>query len=196
MLNPSITRRWNGIYVLGQEFGVELHPRADGTLSAQIIAAPEITGIDRACCLFEGAVECIPVVHDTRLDCFAADQLLPFCRRGFSIVLEPGMAPALHKYLPALIKIAATSHACAGAIHQHLVDRREPIYHMIETATNIVARIVLNRWATDHSIRFERENGTWRAEADFMNSFDNQIVRAHLQAAETWANHYKLASFS
>jgi hypothetical protein len=184
MLNPNVQRRWSGIYVEGQEIGIELLSRADGTLAVDVIALPAITGFKEASRLSaERRVDCMPhevVVSDARLDCFAADHIVPYYRSGFTLALEPGMAQELRKWLPKLTATASVSKAVATQFQKQL---SEPIFHLLEAIAYVVARIILDRWTVEDSIAFERKEGRWKGETAFMNQFDSEAVRTLLDSA-------------
>lgn len=197
MLYPSVSRVWNGIHIEGQQICLQVNPQAEGTLTVDVVALPVLTGFDRPCRIsgeerleFAGANV---VVHDTRLECFAADRFVPFMRRGFAIDIEPGMAQALRAWLPKIILVASTSKTIADRFIQL---HQPPIHHMLDAITSVAARIALGTlhapatgsrlnltsWSVDESLRFEREYGVWRSCPEFMSLFDDNNVRQALVA--------------
>jgi hypothetical protein len=184
MLFPTASRDWTGVYVAGERVALRLHPHADGTISVTVIALPAITGFDRPCRLSscEEMPQFAPAgiqVHDTRLECFAADTHAPVLRTGFTLELEPGMAPQLRTWLAKLEAVAAASKAVADKFDAQLPP---PVYHMRSAITEVVARIVLDGWEAQHSVTYEREHGTWSRELEFMAQFDAESVAQDLRA--------------
>jgi hypothetical protein len=183
MLYPSVRREWNGIYIEGQQIGLVVQPHAEGTITVDVIALSAITGFDRPSRLLgEDRLELAPhevAVHDTRLECFAADKLVPSLRQGFALDLEPGMAQQLRAWLPRLIAVASASKAVADKFNAQVPP---PIYHMLSAITSVVARIVLASWEAEESVAFERRHGVWGKEDVFMNQFDNESVKQELIA--------------
>lgn len=182
MLNPNSSRLWHGIYIEGQQIGLRVMPSTRGTLSVDVIARPALTGFHDDCRLGqEEQLEFVPseiTVHDTRLECLAADRFAPFLRTGFMLDLEPGMAAQLRAWLPRLILAAATSKTLADLFSESLAT---PIFHMHAAIVDVVTRIVLADWDAEHSISFERERGTWRNEQQFMSQFNDPRVIQELQ---------------
>jgi hypothetical protein len=184
MLFPTVSRAWNGIYIEGERIGLQLQPYADGRIGVSVTGLPSITGFDRPCRL--SGDDSVPyfapaeiAVHDTRLECFAADQYAPVLRAGFTLELEPGMAQLLRAWMGKLTAVASASKALADTFSAQLPP---PVHHMLESVTAVVARIVLAGWNVDHSVAYEREHGTWGGEHGFMAQFDEEGVRQALRA--------------
>lgn len=183
MLAPTVCREWNGIYIEGQQIGLRVHPRAEGTIQVDVIALVEITGFARGCRVSgDEHLEFAPgdiTVHDTRLECFSADSLVPFLRKGFTLDLEPGMAQVLRDWLPKIFRVAAAAKAVADIFSEQLPP---PIYHMLDAITAVVKRVVTAGFTVDHSVAYERSHGVWRENHAFMRLFDNERVRLELDA--------------
>ncbi|MGG7604652.1 hypothetical protein [Massilia sp. BKSP1R2A-1] len=181
MLFPTVSRYCNGIYLEGQQVALQLHPLAEGTISVSILGLPSITGFDRRCTLLNDATPSFTPseikVGDTRIDCFAVDRFVPALRTGFTLELEPGMAQDLRAWLPKLANVAVASKAVADEFTKHVPP---PIYHMYGAITSVVSRIVLDGWAPDHSVAYEREHGIWAREEEFMAQFDTAEVSQYL----------------
>jgi hypothetical protein len=183
MLFPTASRDLDGVHLAGQRIALRLHPHPDGTISVTVIGLPALTGFDGPCRLSgEDRPYFAPdgiEVHDTRLECFAADPYAPILRTGFTLELEPGMAPLLRAWLPRLTTVATASKAIADQFSAQLP---EPIYHMLHSITSVVARIILAGWDVDHSVAYEREHGIWAKEHEFMAQFDAEAVAQELRA--------------
>jgi hypothetical protein len=183
MLFPTVSRDWNGVYLTGQRIALMLHPHAAGTISVAVIGLTAITDFDRPCRLSGDELpQFAPTgiqVHDTRLECFAADPYAPILRTGFTLELEPGMAPLLRAWLAKLTAVAAASNAIADKFSEQLPH---PIYHMLDAITSVVARIVLDGWEVEHSVAYERDHGIWRMQHEFMAQFDAEAVTQDLRA--------------
>jgi hypothetical protein len=184
MLFPTASREWNGVYIAGQLISLRLCPNAEGTISVMVAGHPAITGLDQPCRLSscEDLPQFAPTeiqVHDTRLECFAADRFAPVIRTGFTLELEPGMAPLLRTWLVKLTEVAAASKAIADKFSAQLPA---PIYHMLDAITSVVARIVLDAWEAEHAVAYEREYGIWAKEREFMAQFDAEGVAQDLRS--------------
>lgn len=184
MLFPTVIPEFDGVYIGGQLVGLRLHPDASGRILVSVIGLPEATGFDRNCSLssckdLPGFAPSEIHVHDTRLDCFAADPYVPTVRTGFTLELEPGMAPLLRIWLAKLVAVAQAAKAVADKFSTKLPP---PIYHMLNAITSVVRRIVLDGWGVEHSVAYEREHGTWRRTEPFMAAFDAEDVMQALRA--------------
>jgi hypothetical protein len=187
MLFPTTSRDWDGVCLVGQLVGLRLQPDADGKISVMVIGLPEITGLNQDCRL--SSCDELPSfapaeihVHDTRLECFGANPLAPVLRTGFTLELEPGMAPLLRIWLARLVVVATASKTIADKFSAQLPP---PIYHMFGAITSVVARIVLDGWEAEHSVAYEREHGIWSREREFMAQFDAEDVGRNLRALAT-----------
>lgn len=184
MLFPFAICEWNGVRIVGQLVSLRLHPNAEGKISVDVIGMPAVTGFDVAfrlssCENLPGFAPAEIQVHDTRLECLAADAHAPVLRTGFTLELEPGMAPLLRTWLAKLEAVAAASRAIADKFDAQLPP---PIYHMVDAITSVVARIVLEGWDVEHSVAYEREHGVWSSDLHFMAQFDTEDVAQDLRA--------------
>lgn len=183
MLFPTLRRDWDGIYLAGEGIGLRLLPNAEGTISVTVIGLTALTAFDRPCRLSSDDLpyfaETDILVHDTHLECFAADAYAPALRIGFKLELEPGMAPLLRAWLPKLAAVATASKAIADKFNTQLPH---PIYHMLSAITSVVARVVLDGCDAEHSVAYERGHGTWSSAHEFMAQFDAEDVRHDLSA--------------
>jgi hypothetical protein len=184
MLFPTVATDWNGVYIAGQLVGLRLHPNASGTIRVSVLGLPAATGFDRPCSLSSceetrGFTSDEIQVHDTHLDCFAADPYVPCVRTGFTLKLEPGMAPVLRVWLTKLEKVSAASKSISEKFSAQLPP---PIYHMFDAITSVVRRILLDGWDVGHSIAYEREHGTWGRQEEFMALFDSEDIKKDLHA--------------
>lgn len=178
MLFPTASRDLDGIYITGQLIGIRLHPDSSGSIYVTVIGLPGVTGFDRPCQITSSEERTLYApadihVHDTRLECFAADAFAPVLRKGFVLELEPGMAPLLRTWLT---KLAAVSAASKVIGEQFSAVNGEPVYHMLGAVTSVVARIVLYAWDAAHSVAFEKEHGIWSKQRGFMDQFDKEDV--------------------
>jgi hypothetical protein len=186
MLFPTASREWDGVCIAGQLVSLCLQPDAEGKISVTVIGLPAITGFNHPCRL--SSCEAVPrfdpaeiQVHDTHLECFAADACAPVLRTGLTLELEPGMAPLLRTWLAKLAAVATASKAIADKFNAQMPP---PIYHMLGAVTSVVARIVLNAWEVEHSVRYEKEHGIWSGEREFMAQFDAEGVMQDLRALD------------
>lgn len=189
MLFPTASRDLNGVYLAGQRIGLRLHPHAEGTISVTVVGLPTITGFDHPCRLSNDETPYFAPtgiqVHDTILECFAADPYAPVLRTGFTLELEPGMAPLLRVWHAKLTTVATASKAIADKFSAQLPP---PIHHMLDAITSVVARIVLDGWTVEHSVVYEREHGIWAQEHEFMAQFDAEGVRRDLHTLTVTAD--------
>jgi hypothetical protein len=181
MIFPTARRTWNGVDIEGQHIVLRLQPSDDGTIGVSIAGLPALTGFDSPCRLSDDNSRHFPpagiTVHDTRLECFAANQFAPMLREGFTLELEPGMAPLLRTWLDKLAAVAATAKAIADKFSAQLAP---PIHHMLDAITSVVARIVLDGWDVEHSVAYERAHGICGREQAFMDQFDTEGVQQQL----------------
>ena len=200
MLQPIVHRVWQGIQIVGEQVGLELLPREDGRVSVTVHAQPALTGWDR---VTRVTSEDLPnrytageiAVHDTELVCMAADEQMPFFRQGFSMSLEPGMAPLLRAWLPRLFDTAALASDIVIHVDPMLRAQEPPFIaqHLYGLFTCVVAAVVIDGLDPVEAIASERKfaPASGYGDSDYVkplwDMFDTEPVLVTLQQAHTRA---------
>jgi len=151
MFQPTIQRLWQGIEIAGDQISLLLLPRDDGRISVQVRAQPALTGWDDLTritpdelpsCYTAGEI----VVHDTEISCMAANELVPFCRYGFTMTLEPGMEQLLRAWIPQLFDVATLASEIVRHVDPLFRAQQPPMYvqHLYEIYTTVAAAVILD----------------------------------------------------
>ena len=181
MLFPNVSRAWDGVEIRGQQISILVAPSAEGKLGVRISAEGSLTGFDRACWLTnEGTPYFDPAdiaVHDTRLECLAADRLVPFYRSGFIVDIEPGMAKELRAWLPRLAEVTKRAEQATALFARQM---GKPIWHLSSEISDVISRIVLDGRTVAESVAFAQIHTVSKEDAEFMAQFDSEAVQAVL----------------
>lgn len=197
MFEPSTHRFWQGIVIQGDQIALELLPSChEARVAVTPCALAALTGRERGARL---APDELPnsylaadiAVHHTELRCLAADAEFPCYRQGFTLTLEPGMAPLLRQWLPRLFDVARVATDIAGLVDAQLRAGLTPLYlqHLYGLVACVAAGVVLDGEAPPEALARERAyaqrvpqpwSGT--AAAPLWAALDSEEVQARLSA--------------
>jgi hypothetical protein len=198
MLTPAVRRFWEGIEIEGEQICLQLFPTQDAKIRVRIIALPILSGFDRRCDVTSSeetkTIEFLLneiVVTDTALSCMAADETIPFMRRGFDIVLEPGMAQLLRTWLPKLFLVATAAKTISGLADTALRAQEPPVYayHLFSMYTNALANIILDKRSVEDAIARERLEPRWGGGDKVRAMFEIDAVHTKLLTIGKAASH-------
>lgn len=188
---PVVVRAFCGYLVDGREIGIRLVPSSStGRIGVDVIAHPAVTGFSQSCRLGGdgpsefglGGIK----VQPARLDCMATDDVVPFYRQGFSVVLEVGMADKILPILQPLARVAVVSAAIARRMDALKLSRapdRGSWAHAHDFAADVVASIVLDGLSPDQAHELHAAQHWAGKDEEFMADFADGQVQCLLYTA-------------
>ncbi|MCD5327890.1 hypothetical protein ACFFU8_09350 [Chromobacterium piscinae] len=185
--NISTRRAFAGIYVDGPQISVSVNPLANGQLSVTVTAHPDLTGFSQSCRLtnleavHEFSLSDITLAGETLL-CMAPYESAPIYREGFTIQLDSGMAQALQPLLPKLANVARTAESIEGRVASLMAP--DHISHMESFITQVVARVILDKYSPKDAITAEAIEHFAGKNAKFLEAFNDDQVQVHLANAQ------------